>query len=92
MPAIFGVDPRSGVPIYLQLIEQVTRAIALGTLTPGEKLPTVKALALELIVNPTRWHAPTAISNATASFRRAPDGGRSFVPTARPSARNARSA
>ncbi len=52
MPAIFGVDPRSGVPIYLQLIEQVTRAIALGTLTPGEKLPTVKALALELIVNP----------------------------------------
>lgn len=52
MPAIFTVDPRSGVPIYLQLIEQVKRGIALGTLASGEQLPTVKALALELTVNP----------------------------------------
>ena len=52
MPAIFTVDPRSGVPIYLQLIDQVKRGVALGTLTPGEQLPTVKSLALELTVNP----------------------------------------
>ncbi len=52
MPAIFTVDPRSGVPLYLQLIEQIKRAVALGTLAPGEQLPTVKALALELTVNP----------------------------------------
>lgn len=52
MPAIFTVDPRSGVPIYLQLIEQVKRGVALGTLAAGEQLPTVKALALELTVNP----------------------------------------
>lgn len=52
MAAIFSVDPRSGVPLYLQLIEQVKRAVALGVLAPGEQLPTVKALALELIVNP----------------------------------------
>lgn len=52
MAAIFTVDPRSGVPIYLQLIEQVKRGVALGTLAPGEQLPTVKALALELTVNP----------------------------------------
>lgn len=52
MPAIFTVDPRSGVPIYLQLIEQVKRGVALGTLASGEQLPTVKALALELTVNP----------------------------------------
>lgn len=52
MPAIISVDPRSGVPIYLQLIEQVKRAVALGTLEPGEQLPTVKALALHLTVNP----------------------------------------
>ena len=52
MPAIFTVDPRSGVPIYLQLIDQVKRAVALGTLASGEQLPTVKALALELTVNP----------------------------------------
>ncbi|MFY9781580.1 MAG: GntR family transcriptional regulator [Candidatus Baltobacteraceae bacterium] len=52
MPAIFTVDPRSGVPLYLQLIEQVKRAVALGTLEPGEQLPTVKALALDLTINP----------------------------------------
>jgi len=52
LAAIFTVDPRSGVPIYLQLIEQVKRGVALGTLAAGEQLPTVKALALELTVNP----------------------------------------
>ena len=52
MPTIFTVDARSGVPLYLQLIEQIKRAVALGTLAPGEQLPTVKALALELTVNP----------------------------------------
>ena len=52
MPAVFSIDPRSGVPLYLQLIEQVKRAVALGTLAAGEQLPTVKALALDLTVNP----------------------------------------
>jgi len=52
MPAIFTVDPRTGVPLYLQLIEQVKRAVALGSLAPGEQLPTVKALALSLTINP----------------------------------------
>ncbi len=52
MPAVFTVDPRSGVPLYLQLIEQITRAVALGSLAPGEQLPTVKALALDLTINP----------------------------------------
>jgi len=52
LPTRFSVDARSGVPIYLQLIEQVRRAVALGALDPGEQLPTVKALALDLTVNP----------------------------------------
>ena len=52
MPAFFTVDPRSGVPLYLQLIEQIKRAVALGTLAAGEQLPTVKALAVDLIINP----------------------------------------
>ncbi len=52
MPSVFTVDPRSGVPIYLQLIEQVKRSVAVGALTPGEQLPTVKQLALELTINP----------------------------------------
>jgi len=52
MSAVFTVDPRSGVPLYLQLIEQVKRAVALGTLASGEQLPTVKSLALDLTINP----------------------------------------
>ncbi len=52
MPAIFTVDTRSGVPIYLQLIEQIKRSVALGILSAGEQLPTVKQLALDLTVNP----------------------------------------
>jgi GntR family transcriptional regulator len=52
VPSFFTVDPRTGVPLYLQLIEQVKRAVALGTLEPGEQLPTVKALAVDLTVNP----------------------------------------
>jgi GntR family transcriptional regulator len=52
VPAIFSIDPRSGVPIYLQLIEQIKRAVALGTLEASEQLPTVKALAIQLTVNP----------------------------------------
>ena len=52
MPAIFSLEPRSGVPIYLQLIEQIKRAVILGTLEASEQLPTVKALAVRLTVNP----------------------------------------
>ena len=46
------VDPRSGVPIYLQLVEGVRHAIEVGTLGEGERLPTVRALAGELTVAP----------------------------------------
>lgn len=52
MPAVLTVDPRSGVPIYLQIIEQIKRSIALGVLQTGEQLPTVKQLAVDLTVNP----------------------------------------
>jgi GntR family transcriptional regulator len=52
MPAVLTVDPRSGVPIYLQIVEQVKRSVALGALQSGEQLPTVKQLALDLTVNP----------------------------------------
>ncbi|HZY97796.1 MAG TPA: GntR family transcriptional regulator [Candidatus Cybelea sp.] len=52
MPAVLTVDPRSGVPIYLQIIEQIRRSVALGILQAGEQLPTVKQLAIDLTVNP----------------------------------------
>ena len=52
MPSPFSVDPRSGVPMYLQLIEQVKRLVAMGALRAGEQLPTVKQLAMDLTINP----------------------------------------
>jgi DNA-binding transcriptional regulator YhcF (GntR family) len=49
---LFKPNPSSGVPIYLQLMEQVKHAIATGALRPGEQLPGIRPLAEELVVNP----------------------------------------
>jgi GntR family transcriptional regulator len=48
----FALDPKSGVPIYRQIQDQIRYGIASGRLRPGEQLPTVRALAVELAVNP----------------------------------------
>jgi len=45
-------NPSSGVPIYLQLKEQVKHAIETGALKPGEQLPSIRPLAEELVINP----------------------------------------
>ena len=45
-------NPSSGVPIYLQLMEQVKHAIETGALKPGEQLPSIRPLAEELVMNP----------------------------------------
>jgi len=49
---LLDLDPRSGVPIYVQILEGVRRAIEVGALREGERLPTVRALAQELTVAP----------------------------------------
>lgn len=46
------VNPHSGVPLYVQLEEQIKTAIASGVLQPGDRLPTVRELAVELTINP----------------------------------------
>ena len=48
----FSLDPKSGVPIYRQIQDQIRYGIASGKLHPGEQLPTVRALAVALAVNP----------------------------------------
>jgi GntR family transcriptional regulator len=50
---IFTLQPSSGVPIYLQLIQQVRRMVASGQLTPGTELPSVRDISIEYTVNPT---------------------------------------
>ena len=46
------IDPKSGVPFYRQIIEQVKFGIARGTLESGDRLPTMRQLAVDLSINP----------------------------------------
>jgi len=49
---ILYVNPASGTPIYVQLMDQVKHAIETGALKAGEQLPTLRKLAEELVINP----------------------------------------
>ena len=49
---IFRPNPALGVPIYLQLMEQVKHAIETGALRAGDQLPGIRPLAEELVINP----------------------------------------
>ena len=54
----FHLETRSGVPTYLQLVQQVRQAVRLGLLRPGDQLPTVKEVVGTLTINPnTVLHA-----------------------------------
>ena len=48
----FRLDSRSGVAPYLQLVQQVRRAVRLGLLREGDRLPTVKEVVGRLAINP----------------------------------------
>jgi len=48
----FTIDPKSGVPYYRQIIDQVQFAVADGRLACGDRLPTVRQLAVDLKINP----------------------------------------
>lgn len=48
----FYIDAHSGVPPYLQLIQQVRRALKLGLLFEGDQLPTVKEVVGKVAINP----------------------------------------
>jgi len=46
------ISPHDGLPIYLQIVNQVKYLVAAGRLAPGEELPAIRVLADRLIVNP----------------------------------------
>ena len=47
-----NIDPRSHVPIYLQIANGIREAVAAGLYRPRESLPSLRALALDVQVNP----------------------------------------
>ena len=49
---LFRLNHNSGVPVYIQLMEQVKHAVAIGALHPGDQLPTIRNLAGDLVINP----------------------------------------
>jgi len=49
---ILRLNPSSGEPLYLQIIEQVKHAIATGAVNAGEQLPSVRQMAEDLLINP----------------------------------------
>jgi GntR family transcriptional regulator len=51
-PIEFRLDPSSGVPTYLQLVQQVEHALRLGYLKPGDQLPKVRDVVATLTINP----------------------------------------
>ena len=51
-PFRFRLDLQSGVPVYRQIMDQITGGMATGTLKPGDQLPTVRQLAVDLAINP----------------------------------------
>ena len=46
------ISPNDGVPIYLQIVNQVKYLVASGRLAPGDELPAIRLLAEQLVVNP----------------------------------------
>ncbi|HLK69709.1 MAG TPA: GntR family transcriptional regulator [Bryobacteraceae bacterium] len=51
-PFEFRLDLQSGVPVYRQIIDQVMGGIAAAVLAPGDQLPTVRQVAVDLSINP----------------------------------------
>jgi len=62
----FRLDARSGVPTYLQIVQQVKQAVRLGILQPDDQLPTVKEVVASLAINPTRCSRPIGSSTSKA--------------------------
>lgn len=72
---LIHVNPSSGVPLYLQIESQVKQALAAGALRPGEALPSVRKLAVELGINPNTVARAYQNLEQAAVIRTVPGGG-----------------
>lgn len=49
---MFNIKPAASTPIYRQIIEQVKEKVIIGLLQPGDKLPSVRELSTQILINP----------------------------------------
>jgi GntR family transcriptional regulator len=75
---LLHINPSSGVPVYLQIENQVKHYIASGALKPGEALPSVRQVAADLRVNPNTVARAYQNLERDGVLRTVP-GGRTYV-------------
>ncbi len=68
----FRPNPASGVPVYIQLMEQVKHFIETGALRPGDQLPAIRKVAEDLVVNPNTVATSSCATARARSARSAP--------------------
>jgi GntR family transcriptional regulator len=82
---IFSLNPSSGIPLYLQLMEQIKHAVETGSLREGDQLPTIRKLAEDLIMNPNtvvrayrelEHEGVLELRHGSGAFIKEPSGGR----------------
>jgi GntR family transcriptional regulator len=85
---IFRLPQSSGVPLYVQLIEQVKHAVETGALREGDQLPTIRKVANELVINPNtvarayrelEYDGILELRHGTGAFIKESAGGRARV-------------
>ena len=83
----FRLDASDGVPIYLQLMQQIKYFIAMGRLSAGDQLPSVRKLSEQLVVNPNTVARAYRELEQVGVLATRPGAGVFVSPTASPLAR-----
>lgn len=89
-PDDLRLDERSGVPVYLQLRDQLLHAMARGALRRGDQLPTVREVAVALSVNPNTVNRAYAELEREGVLQTQRGRGTFVAPAARPDRRTHR--
>jgi GntR family transcriptional regulator len=85
---IFRLNQSTGVPLYVQLIEQVKHAVETGALQEGDQLPTIRKVAEDLVMNPNtvvrayrelEHDGVLELKHGSGAFIKASAGGRARV-------------
>lgn len=79
---MFDIDRFSPIPVYAQIVEQVTRFVASGVLKPGDPLPSVRSLSARLNVNPNTLQKAYMELDSRGLTCAVPGSGRYIAPDA----------